>query len=126
MALCLDHTIVRVTDLDETVAFWTRFLGVEDLGRAEPFAVVRVTPSLTIQFAPWGKGGGEHFAFAMEPDEFDACFDRLREAGVPYGDAFDAVGNQKGPGEATGARGIARALYFFDPNQHLLEIRSYG
>jgi hypothetical protein len=37
-----------------------------------------------------------------------------------------AVGNMQGPGEEDGARGAGQAVYFFDPNQHLIEIRYYG
>ena len=29
-------------------------------------------------------------------------------------------------GAEAGARGLAKAIYFSDPNQHLLEIRCYG
>ena len=39
--------------------------------------------------------------------------------------AFDVVGSNTGPGEETGARGLAPTLYFNDPNKHLLEIRTY-
>ena len=121
----LDHTIVRVNDLDATVAFWTRFLGVDFEGREGPFGVIRVAPELTIQLAPWGTEGNEHFAFAMEPAEFERAFAALREAGVAYGDSFHDVGNMKGPGEETGARGAGPTVYFLDPNGHLLEIRTY-
>jgi len=31
----------------------------------------------------------------------------------------------RGPGEEPGARGIGKALYFFDPSRHLIEIRCY-
>jgi hypothetical protein len=31
----------------------------------------------------------------------------------------------RGPGEETGARGPGQAIYFFDPSQHLIEIRHY-
>jgi hypothetical protein len=32
----------------------------------------------------------------------------------------------KGPGEESGARGNGQAVYIFDPNRHLIEIRSYA
>ncbi len=126
MAVSLDHIIVRVKDLDESVAFWTRHLGLSDEGREGPFAMLRVDASTVFQLAPWGTEGNEHFAFALDPPDFDAAFARLKEDGDAYGDTFHEVGNMKGPGDESGARGPGRTLYFFDPNHHLLEIRSYA
>ncbi len=125
MAPALDHLIVRVNDLEETIRFWVTYLGVRDAGRDGPFAVLRVDDTTQVQLAPFGTDGNEHFAFALEPDAFDEAFARLQADGVPYGDAFDAVGNMQGPGQETGARGAGRTVYFLDPNRHLLEIRSY-
>ncbi len=125
IAITLDHLILRVNDVQESVAFYTEVLGLRDEGRQEPFSVLRVSPELTIQLAEWDTEGGEHLAFALEPNAFDAAFERVRAAGIPFGDSFDSVGNMKGPGEASGARGNGRALYFFDPSRHLIEIRSY-
>jgi len=125
MPLTLDHLILPVQDAAESVAFYTRTLGLRDEGTDGPFSVLRVSPTLTLQLAPWGTKGGEHLAFALEPAEFDALFERLRAAGIPYGDSFDSVGNMKGPGREGGARGMGDAVYFFDPSRHLLEIRCY-
>lgn len=75
--------------------------------------------------AEWGTKGGEHLAFAMSKREFDAAFARIVEAKIPFGDRFDQVGNMKGPGEEAASRGIGKAVYFLDPDQHLLEIRHY-
>jgi catechol 2,3-dioxygenase-like lactoylglutathione lyase family enzyme len=91
MATALDHIIVAVNDLDASVTFYTEILGLSSDGEMEPFAVVRVTPDLTLQLAPWGTDGGMHLAFAMSPDEFENVFVRLRSAGIEYGDAFHAV-----------------------------------
>jgi catechol 2,3-dioxygenase-like lactoylglutathione lyase family enzyme len=72
-----------------------------------------------------GTTGGEHLAFSMAPAEFEAVFGRIRVAGVPYGDSFHDVGNGRGPGRELGSHGLGASLYFFDPNQHLIEIRHY-
>ena len=125
MPVAFDHTIVRVNDLEESVAFWVEYLGLVDAGRDGPFAVLRIDEGSQVQLAPWGTEGHEHFAFAMDAETFDRCFEKLRSAGVPYGDRFDAATNMQGPGEETGARGPGRTVYFFDPNRHLLEIRCY-
>jgi catechol 2,3-dioxygenase-like lactoylglutathione lyase family enzyme len=122
----LDHLIVRVRDAEETVEFWARYLGVTLEGVDGPFHVVRVSDSLTIQLAPWGTEGNEHFAFSLTPDAFETSFARLREDGIPFGDSFHTVGNQQGPGSEHGARGPGPTVYFFDPNRHLLEIRTYA
>jgi hypothetical protein len=52
-------------------------------------------------------------------------FERMKQAGIPYGDQFDSVGNMKGPGNEAASRGMGQAVYFFDPDKHLLEIRHY-
>jgi len=46
-------------------------------------------------------------------------------AGIPYGDSFHAVGNMQGPGDEPGSKGPGKAVYCFDPDRHLIEIRHY-
>jgi catechol 2,3-dioxygenase-like lactoylglutathione lyase family enzyme len=124
----LDHTIVPVRDAEESIRFYTEVLGLEvdtEEGEDRPFPAIRVTPDTLLLLAPWGTKSGQHLAFAMAPDEFDAAFARIKEAGIPYGDSFHDVGNMRGPGHGGGARGMGSAVYLFDPNQHLIEIRHY-
>ncbi len=125
MTVALDHLIVPVNDRPASVAFFEEILGLAYEGESPPFAVVRVTPDLTLQLAPWGTDGGMHLAFAMTGDEFEAAFERVRDAGLEYGDSFHAVGNQRGPGREDGARGPGHAVYLFEPNRHLIELRHY-
>jgi catechol 2,3-dioxygenase-like lactoylglutathione lyase family enzyme len=126
MPLQLDHMILPVADLEQSISFYSEILGCAYEGEQEPFSVIRVTPELTLQLAPWGTEGGAHLAFALPRAEFDEAFDRVKAAGIPYGDSFHAVGNMQGPGNEPGSRGDGEAVYFFDPNQHLIEIRHYG
>lgn len=125
MALQLDHLILAVNDRERSLEFYTGILGLTYDGERPPFSVVRVSPDLVLQLGPWGTKGGEHLAFAMTRSEFEGVFQRIRAAAIPYGDAFDGVGNMRGPGEADGARGTGKAVYVFDPNQHLIEIRHH-
>ncbi len=125
MATQLDHMILRVNDRAQSVAFYTDVLGLSYEGEREPFSVIRVTPEFTLQLAPWGTTGGEHLAFAMSRTEFEQVFRRVRETGIAYGDSFHTVGNMRGPGDESGARGPGKALYFFDLSKHLIEIRHY-
>jgi catechol 2,3-dioxygenase-like lactoylglutathione lyase family enzyme len=126
LAIALDHLILKINDAEASVRFYTEILGFADEGTDGPFAVLRVSPDLTLQLAAWGTQGGEHLAFALSEAEFEACFARVREAEIAYGDSFAAVGNMRGPGSETGARGAGPTIYFFDPNQHLIEIRCYA
>jgi catechol 2,3-dioxygenase-like lactoylglutathione lyase family enzyme len=126
MAIELDHIILAVNDRAESVAFYAHILGLEHEGEREPFSLLRVTPGFVIQLAPWGTAGGAHLAFAMSQQEFMAAFGRIKAANIPYGDTFATVGNMQGPGEEPASRGPGKAIYFFDPNKHLLEIRYYG
>jgi catechol 2,3-dioxygenase-like lactoylglutathione lyase family enzyme len=112
----LDHLIVTVNDRKASVRFYTEVMGFGDEGEDGPFSVVRVSPDTTLQLAPWGTEGGDHLAFALSHEEFEAA----------YGDSFHDVGNMQGPGEEDGARGLGPTLYLFDPNGHLVELRHYG
>lgn len=121
----LDHLILKVNDLDASVRFYTEVLGFSLEGRDGPFTVIKAGPNCQLQLAPWGTPGMEHYAFAVTPAEFDAIFARIKAAGLGYGPTFDAVGSNTGPGSESGARGFGPTLYFNDPNQHLIEIRTY-
>jgi catechol 2,3-dioxygenase-like lactoylglutathione lyase family enzyme len=121
----LDHVIVPVNDAAESVRFYRDVLGFADEGERPPFSVVRVSPELTLQLAPWGTEGHMHLAFAFEPADFEAAFERLRAAEVACGDAFHDSANMRGPGDEDGAHGPGKAVCLMDPNNHLIEIRYY-
>jgi len=121
----LDHIILKVNDIEASVAFYAGVLGFTEEGTDGPFTVLRVGPDFLIQLAPWGTPGFEHYAFAVSKDDFEGMFRRIKAANIAYGPTFDAVGTNTGPGQESGARGFAPTLYFNDPNKHLLEIRTY-
>ena len=121
----IDHLILNVNEVSSSVDFYVNVLGFELEGEDGPFTVIRVNEEFTLQLAPWGTGGNEHLAFALSRQDFEAAFARLKEKGIPYGDSFHSVGNNSGPGNETGAKGPAPTLYMNDPNNHLIEIRTY-
>lgn len=125
MPIDLDHIILPVNNIDQSLRFFVEILGLTDDGDRDPFSIVRVSDRCTIQLAPWQTSGGNHLAFALDRKAFDDTFSRIKAAGLEYGDAFDEVGNMRGPGVADGARGSTRSLYCFDPNLHLIEIIHY-
>jgi catechol 2,3-dioxygenase-like lactoylglutathione lyase family enzyme len=121
----LDHIIVKVNDLQASIDFYTTILGFTNEGTDGPFTVLRVNPAFQIQLSPGGTRGSEHYAFALSRADFDQVIQRITSAGIQYGPTFDSIGSNTGPGEESGARGLAPTLYFNDPNNHLLEIRTY-
>jgi catechol 2,3-dioxygenase-like lactoylglutathione lyase family enzyme len=121
----IDHIIVPVNDLAASVAFYTKILGFTLEGEDGPFTLIQVSPDFQLALHPRHTDGFEHYAFAMSRTEFDTVFARIKSAGVAYGPSFNTVGSNAGMGEERGARGLAPTLYFSDPNNHLLEIRTY-
>ncbi len=121
----LDHIILKVNDLDASVAFYTEVMGFTLDGVDGPFTVLKCGPDFLLQLAPWGTPGLEHYAFSVSKREFQDIFERIKSRGIAFGPTFDSVGLNTSPGQESGARGIAPTLYFNDPNKHLLEIRTY-
>ena len=121
----IDHLILNVNEVSSSVDFYVNVLGFELEGKDGPFTVIRVNEDFTLQLAPWGTGGNEHLAFALSRGAFDDAFARVKEKGIPFGDSYHSVGNNSGPGVESGARGPAPTLYMKDPNNHLIEIRTY-
>jgi catechol 2,3-dioxygenase-like lactoylglutathione lyase family enzyme len=121
----IDHLILNVNEIPSTVDFYVNVLGFVLEGEDGPFTVIRINEDFTLLLAPWGTGGNEHLAFALSREAFDDAFARLKEKGIPYGDSFHSVGNNSGPGVESGARGPAATVYMNDPNNHLIEIRTY-
>jgi catechol 2,3-dioxygenase-like lactoylglutathione lyase family enzyme len=121
----IDHLILSVNEISSSVDFYVNVLGFKLEGRDGPFTVIRVNEDFILQLAPWGTGGNEHLAFALSRDDFDDTFARVKEKGISFGDSYHSVGNNAGPGVESGARGRAPTLYMNDPNNHLIEIRTY-
>ncbi len=112
-------------DKEESVEFYTRIFGFTDLGAVGPFLAVRVNDSLNFDFFGSEDFNSIHYAFAMEPAEFENTFDRIKGSGIPFSDSPFAAGNMKEPGMTLGAQRNGNAVYFADPRGHILEIKTY-
>lgn len=121
----IDHIILKVNELEPSIAFYRDILGFAHEGTDGPFTLMRVNDSFQLQLAPYGTPGFEHYAFALSADEFEQVLGRLKAAGIPTGPSFNTVGKADGIGRESGAKGMGPTVYFNDPNNHLLEIRTY-
>jgi catechol 2,3-dioxygenase-like lactoylglutathione lyase family enzyme len=82
-----------------------------------PFAPVRVNDALTLDFQEREAFEWHHYAFRVSEEEFDEIFQRIREAGIPYGSGPFTLDD----GEINHRHG-GRGVYFRDPNGHILEL----
>jgi catechol 2,3-dioxygenase-like lactoylglutathione lyase family enzyme len=122
MPIGLDHTILEVHDLTESLSYYRDILGLEYKGKDGPFEGLLITPDLALElYDEWPVGGPRHLAFAMDR----ATFERVRNAGIAYGDGPSQTENMKGPGPSSGVHGSTDSVYFKDPNGHILEILTY-
>jgi glyoxylase I family protein len=124
----LDHIVLRVRDLETSLAFYRTLLGLEieglDAWRADekPFVSARIGDSLidlvpdpTYQPEHASAGGLVHFCITV--DDFAALLADLRAAAVPF--LHDE------PMPRGGARGIGLSVYVLDPDGYTVEIKAH-
>jgi catechol 2,3-dioxygenase-like lactoylglutathione lyase family enzyme len=126
MSVTLNHTIVWCRDKKASARYLTGILGLPDARPWGPFMVVEIANGVSMDFHdfydPDGEIQGQHYAFLVTEDEFDAIFGHI-QAGQEYW--ADPALRVKGEiNHNDGGRGV----YFADPDGHLLEIitRPYG
>ncbi|XP_059143891.1 glyoxalase domain-containing protein 5-like isoform X2 [Physella acuta] len=120
----LDHLVLTVKDLDKTVDFYTRVLGME----ATTFRGGRKALNFGEQKINLHELGKEFEpkATVPTPGSADLCF--LTQSSLD-----DVMGHLKvcdiciveGPVERTGAVGSIRSIYVRDPDGNLIEISNY-
>ncbi|RUS82593.1 hypothetical protein EGW08_009667 [Elysia chlorotica] len=120
----LDHLVLTVQDLDKTVEFYTKVLGME----ATTFRGGRKALNFGEQKINLHEKGNEFNpkAEVPTPGSADLCFitptglddvqEHLHKCNVPV---------IEGPVERTGAVGGIRSVYIRDPDGNLIEISNY-
>jgi catechol 2,3-dioxygenase-like lactoylglutathione lyase family enzyme len=116
MTITLNHTIVPARDKAAAAKFFADIFGLEG-GPSGHFAPVRINNSLTLLFDNDDTFESHHLAFHVSDREFDAIFERIKQAKIAFGSApwnlDDGKLNDWGGG---------RGFYFRDPDGHLLEL----
>ena len=116
-----DHVVLVVSDVERSVAWYTRELGLP-VERLEEWRAGEVLfPSLRLSADNLidviaGERTGEnvnHVAIVVEDVDLDA---------LATSDRFDVVA---GPADLFGARGTGRGLYVRDPDHNVVELRTY-
>ncbi|MEI9894099.1 MAG: VOC family protein [Chthoniobacter sp.] len=117
----LDHLVLTVRDIGETVAFYTRVLGMEEVA----FGEHRKALTFGTQKINLHEAGREFEPKALHPrpGSADLCFltsEPLARVVVHLGNCGVAV--LEGPIDRTGAQGPLESIYLRDPDGNLIEI----
>lgn len=122
--ISLDHMILRVRDRARSVGFYRQILAFKHEGTAGPFDILRVHEGFTLDLMEQAPQDPVHLAFCLERAAFEAAHRRLIQLRIPFGNGpFDRNGGLAA--KTLGAKGMADALYFHDPDAHNIEIRTY-
>jgi catechol 2,3-dioxygenase-like lactoylglutathione lyase family enzyme len=120
----LDHLVLTVADIDATVEFYTRVLGMQ----AVTFGAGRTALGFGRSKINLHRAGHEFEPKAHRPTpgsadlcliadgSLDQVIEELAGRGVPI---------EEGPVERTGATGPIRSVYFRDPDRNLIEVSTY-
>ncbi|QWF84607.1 VOC family protein [Amycolatopsis sp. CA-230715] len=120
----LDHLVLTVADLDATVRFYTRVLGMEEV----TFGAGRKALTFGTSKINLHRAGHEFDPKAASPtpgsadlcliteDPIESIVDELAAAGVAV---------EEGPVDRTGATGPIVSVYFRDPDGNLIEVSNY-
>jgi catechol 2,3-dioxygenase-like lactoylglutathione lyase family enzyme len=125
----LDHIVLNVADVERSLAFYSETLGlpaerVEAWRRGElRFPSVRVNEATILDLVQASERAPEdalnlaHFCLVTDDADLAAVANALESAGVSI---------ERGPGMRSGARGNALSIYFRDPDNNLIELRTYA
>ena len=129
----LDHIVLNVGDIDRSLHFYTRVLGLKEERVGEfragkvGFPSVRINQETIIDLFPRKDGTvqstGEkingnlnHFCLVVGAEDFSGIVEHLAENHVTV---------REGPVSRWGAQGQATSVYFLDPDGNEIEIRCY-
>ncbi|MCH7712104.1 MAG: VOC family protein [Chloroflexi bacterium] len=126
----MDHIVLRVKDVEESLRFYTQVLGmpaerVEQWRAGEiRFPSARINADTIIDFfaadqEPIGREGiknQDHYCMVIEKTDMEALKTKFEALGVDI---------QAGPGKRWGSHGDGTSLYIYDPDDNVVELRHY-
>ena len=129
MKITVDHVVLEVRDVEKSARFYEQLLEFAPVRLAEylaggaPFASARVNRETIIDLFPktmWKSSrraaNPNHVCFTMDKQQVDALKRRMKKQDLPILRRSD---------KSFGAQGIARSIYFEDPDGVMLEARYY-
>jgi catechol 2,3-dioxygenase-like lactoylglutathione lyase family enzyme len=117
----IDHLVINVSDVERSLAWYTELLGLApervDEWRAgdAPFPSVRVNDGCIFDLFALDRTG-------QNIDHVCLLVDRADVEAVAADTRFNVV---SGPVDRWGARGVGWSIYVTDPDENLVELRTY-
>lgn len=121
----IDHVVIICSDVDRTLAWWQRELGLDPVRVEEwrageaPFPSLRLSPATIVDFVP-GERTGENVAHVAVTVDV-------------AGDDLARLADERGWDVAVplnptlfGAGGIGAGIYVRDPEGNVVELRTYA
>ena len=120
----LDHLVLTVTDIERTIQFYTKILGMKEI----TFGNNRKALAFGKQKNNLHQYGNEFEPKAKNPcpGSADLCF--ISTTSVQEWQAFllsNGIPIEEGPVQRTGAKGTIQSIYIRDPDGNLIEISNY-
>ena len=126
----MDHIVLRVKDVEESLRFYTDVLGLKaervELWREGEvrFPSARLNDDTIIDFFASeqqrinrdGARNQDHFCMVIEQTDMDDLKAKFEAIGVDI---------QAGPGKRWGSHGDGISLYVYDPDNNVVELRHY-
>ena len=126
----MDHIVLRVKDVEESLRFYTEVLGMKservDQWRAGEirFPSARINADTIIDFfgseqepiAKEGVKNQDHYCMVIEKTDMEDLKAKFEAIGVDI---------QAGPGKRWGSHGDGTSLYIYDPDNNVVELRHY-
>lgn len=115
----LDHVVLRVADMDRSIAFYHDVVGAVEERRVDEIGLVQMRAGASlIDLVPAGEtvvghGNMEHFALSVVPFDAAAITAHLTAHGVEAGEVARRYG----------AQGYGPSLYFDDPDGNTVELK---
>jgi glyoxylase I family protein len=124
----IDHVVLRVTDIDRAIHFYTQVLGCKEERQIEELGLYqlragRALIDLVDISAPLGRAGGaapgkearnlDHFCVRIEPWDEENIRRTLEECGVEPGPTARRYG----------AKGTGPSIYIRDPDGNVVELK---